>query len=48
MRQPDSSGLLVHPELGTVVSGRLNHSALPLYQEKHDQDVDVDLIKSLY
>lgn len=36
---PDLSNTLRHPELGTVVSGRLNLSALPIWQEVHDENV---------
>jgi hypothetical protein len=36
---PKTAGTLRHPELGTVVSGRLNLSALPIWQEAHDPDV---------
>lgn len=36
---PDLSNTLRHPELGTVVSGRLNLSALPIWQEAHDENV---------
>ncbi|KAI0975025.1 hypothetical protein F4678DRAFT_421712 [Xylaria arbuscula] len=36
---PYLPGQLRHPELGTVVSGRLNLSALPIWQEEYDKDV---------
>ena len=36
---PKTAGSLRHPELGMVVSGRLNLSALPIWQEAHDPDV---------
>lgn len=36
-RQPKVAGLLVHPTLGTVVTGHLNSSALPVYWEDHDE-----------
>lgn len=36
---PKLAGRLHHPELGTVVSGKLNLSALPIWREAHDPDV---------
>ncbi|KAI1820839.1 hypothetical protein F4861DRAFT_533432 [Xylaria intraflava] len=36
---PYTTSQLKHPDLGTVVSGRLNLSALPIWQEEHDKDV---------
>ncbi|KAI0160421.1 hypothetical protein GGR57DRAFT_499107 [Xylariaceae sp. FL1272] len=36
---PHLAGQLSHPELGTVVSGRLNLSALPIWQEEYDKDI---------
>ncbi|KAE9373180.1 hypothetical protein N431DRAFT_455970 [Stipitochalara longipes BDJ] len=36
---PKLTGTLHHPELGVVVTGRLNLSALPIWQEAHDPDV---------
>jgi hypothetical protein len=34
-----TAGRLRHPELGKVVSGRLNLSAWPIWEEKHDANV---------
>ncbi|CAJ2508453.1 Uu.00g134790.m01.CDS01 [Anthostomella pinea] len=36
---PDTAGKLYHPQLGKVVSGRLNLTALPIWQEAYDTDV---------
>ncbi|KAK5996699.1 hypothetical protein PT974_02039 [Cladobotryum mycophilum] len=36
---PKIAGRLQHPKLGTVVSGRLNLSALPIWEEVHDPTV---------
>ncbi|KAI1331997.1 hypothetical protein F5Y16DRAFT_358292 [Xylariaceae sp. FL0255] len=38
--QPHMKGLLVHPQLGEVVSGPMNKSALPIWQEEHDNIPD--------
>jgi hypothetical protein len=35
-QRPSTRGL-VHPQLGPVISGHLNLSALPIYQEEHDE-----------
>ncbi|KAJ0124502.1 hypothetical protein J7T55_005840 [Diaporthe amygdali] len=38
-----SPGQLTHPELGAVRNGKVNVSALPIYNEEHDIEVEVTL-----
>lgn len=42
-RGEHSPGGLTHPELGSVRDGLVNASALPIYNEEHDIEVDVTL-----